>query len=268
MNSQLLIGQYWPEESVVHEMDPRAKFVLTFVIMAALLCANTTLSLGVAAVFVLAFYALARIPFKQALKALTPLLFLVAFVVIFNILFIRGGYVFFEWGIFCVSEGGFIKAAFIGTRLVLLLLGVCLLTLTTTTFDITHAFEFALKPLAKVGVPVHEMGMVLGIALRFLPLFFNEFLTLQQAQESRGAQLSGGGFRGVRALSSFVIPLFSSVFRHADTLSQAMDARCYHGASGKTMLNPPHFEVRDALGCVLVVVMLALVLVVNIISIS
>lgn len=183
MPDRAIIGQYWPEDSLVHAMDPRVKFILSFVLMAAVFCAATPLSLAVAALFVVGFYAASRIPLLQAIRAIGPLLVLVVLTALLNVLFVQGGHVYFEFGIICVSEKGIQSAIFIGCRLLLLLMGMSLLTLTTTTLDITAAFERLMAPLARIGVPAHELGMILGIALRFLPQFMTELGIIYRAQK-------------------------------------------------------------------------------------
>ena len=191
-----IIGQYWPEDSLVHAMDPRVKFILSFVLMAAVFCAATPLSLAVAALFIVGFYAASRIPLLQAIRAIGPLLVLVVLTALLNVLFVQGGHVYFEFGIICISEKGLQSAVFIGCRLLLLLMGMSLLTLTTTTLDITAAFERLMAPLSRIGVPAHELGMILGIALRFLPQFMTELGIIYRAQKSRGAHFDANPFRG------------------------------------------------------------------------
>lgn len=262
--NQMLIGQYWPEESLVHAMDPRVKFLLSLALMAVIFCAGNPVALAVAALFILAFYGASRIPPLRALKSIGPLLVLVLFTALLNVLFVQGGHVYFQWGILCISQKGLESAAFIAVRLLLLLLAMSLLTLTTTTLDITAAFERLLRPFSRLGLPAHEMGMILGIALRFLPQFAQELSTVHKAQLSRGAHFTANPFRGgMRSLSALMVPLFSSAFRHAETLSQAMDARCYHGGTGITRLHPLKCTYRDALGCAAVACMLACVLLAN-----
>lgn len=158
MPDRAIIGQYWPEDSLVHAMDPRVKFILAFVLMAAVFCAATPLSLAVAALFVVGLYAASRTPMLQAIRAIGPLLVLVVLTALLNVLFVQGGQVYFEFGIICVSEKGLQSAAFIGCRLLLLLMGMSLLTLMTTTLDITAAFERLMAPLARIGVPAHELA--------------------------------------------------------------------------------------------------------------
>lgn len=267
MGDRAIIGQYWPEESLVHAMDPRVKFLLSIVLMVAVFCAATPLALAVAALFIVGFYAAARIPLLRAVGAIGPLLILVVFTALLNVLFVQGGEIYFQWGIICISEKGLQSAVFIGCRLFLLLLGMSLLTLTTTTLDITAAFERLLMPLAKLGVPAHELGMILGIALRFLPQFMTELGIIYRAQISRGAHFNVNPFKGgVQTLTALMIPLFTSAFRHAETLSLAMEARCYHGGNGRTRLAPLHMTWRDAVGTGALVLMLVAVIATNFIA--
>lgn len=264
MPDRAIIGQYWPEDSLVHAMDPRVKFILSLVLMAAVFCVTTPLSMAVAALFVAGFYAASRIPLLQAVRAIGPLLVLVVLTALLNVLFVQGGEVYFELGIICISEKGLQSAAFIGCRLLLLLLGMSLLTLTTTTLDITAAFERLLAPLARLGVPAHELGMILGIALRFLPQFMTELGVIYRAQKSRGAHFNANPFNGgIQSLTALLIPLFTSAFRHAETLSCAMEARCYHGGEGTTRLDPLRLTWRDGAGAAAVTIMLGAVIAVN-----
>ena len=268
VGDRAIIGQYWPEDSVVHAMDPRAKFVLSLVLMAAVFCAGTPVALAVAALFIVGFYGAARIPLPQAVGALGPLIILVLVTALLNVLFVQGGQVYFEWGIICISEKGLQSAVFIGCRLFLLLLGMSLLTLTTTTLDITAAFERLLAPAARLGVPAHELGMILGIALRFLPQFMTELGVIYRAQVSRGARFDANPFKGgMRMLTALMVPLFASAFRHAETLSAAMEARCYHGGNGRTRLDPLRLTWRDGAGTAAVLIMLAAVIAANFIPV-
>lgn len=267
MGERAIIGQYWPEESLVRAMDPRVKFILSFVLMAAVFCAGTPLALGVAALFVVGFYAASRIPLLQALRAIGPLLILVVFTALLNVLFVQGGEIYFQWGIICISEKGLQSAVFIGCRLLLLLMGMSLLTLTTSTLDITAAFERLMTPLSRLGVPAHELGMILGIALRFLPQFMTELGIIYRAQISRGAHFNINPFKGgVQTLTALMIPLFTSAFRHAETLSLAMEARCYHGGNGRTRLDPLRATWRDAVGTGALALMLVAVIATNYVS--
>ncbi|MGI6104802.1 MAG: energy-coupling factor transporter transmembrane component T family protein [Raoultibacter sp.] len=259
-----IIGKYWPGNSPIHRMDPRAKMIMALVVMVIVFCAQSFIGLGVAAFFVVAFIAIAQIPFGQACRSILPLIFIVIITALFNIFFVQGGTVLFEWAFIRISEGGLYQAAFIGTRLTLLLFSMSLLTLTTTTLDITDAFEYLLTPFARIGIPAHELSMIMGIALRFLPQFIFEFQTIYRAQISRGAQLSASPFKGgLHMVSSLIIPLFTSAFRHAETLSLGMDARCYHGGPGRTRLRPLHYGPLDRNAIFVLVAMFVLIVATN-----
>ena len=217
------------------------------------------------ALFATALFVIARIPLGQALKSIAPLAFIVVISALINLFFVQGGAVYLDWGWLCISAEGAHTAAFTAVRLTLLLLSGSLLTLTTTTLDITEAFERLLAPLRRIGVPAHEFALVMGIALRFLPQFVDEFRTIRAAQLSRGAKLASSPTRsGLAGLTSLLVPLFASAFRHAETLSYAMDARCYHGADGRTRLHDLAFSRQDALAAFVLVAASALIVVLSI----
>ena len=239
-------GSYVPGTSPVHKLDARAKLLLGCAFIVITLNARSFLALIPVALFVVGAYALARIPARKALRSLAPLMFIVVIASIMNLFVVQGGPVYFEWAFIRVSEQGVFTCLLIACRLLLMMAGMSLVTLTTMTLDLTEAFERLLSPFARIGVPAHEIGMIMGIALRFMPQFANELAVVYHAQVSRGARLSNSPARGVRMLTSLMVPLFTSVFRHAETLSAAMDARCYHGGEGRTHLHPLRFAPRDA----------------------
>jgi len=245
-------------------MDPRAKLLLSLATVVIIFCAMSFWGLAVCALFVFGFFTLARIPFGKALKSVGPLFFIVVITMLFNIFYVQGGTVLIRWAFVTVSVGGLYQAAFIGCRLTLLLLAMSLLTLTTATLDITDAFEYLLSPFARFGLPAHELSMMMGIALRFLPQFALELQTLYRAQISRGANFSSSPLKGgLQMLGSLVVPLFTSAFRHAETLSSAMDARCYHGGSGRTRLHPLCYSSLDRNALIVLAALLVLVVATN-----
>lgn len=247
MRGNALFGRYWPAESPIHRLDPRTKIVGTVALIVILFCADSPFALAVPTAFALALCLIARIPLTQALRSIAPLAFIIVLGALFNLFFEQGGEIYVDWGWLRISHDGAALAAFVTVRLTVLLLTGSLLTMTTTTLDVTEAFERLLAPLARAGVPAHEFALVLGIALRFLPQFTSEFHTIRIAQEARGAKLATSPTRtGLASLTSLLVPLFTSAFRHADTLSAAMEARCYHGAVGRTRLHPLAFATRDA----------------------
>lgn len=258
IGDKALFGRYWQAESPIHRLDPRTKITGTLVLVVSLFCAGSYAGLAVIAAAMIAVFLMARVPLLQALRSILPLLFIVALTVIFNLAFVQGGTVYADWGWLVISEAGVQTAVFMGIRLTLLLLSGSLLTLTTTTIDITEATESMLKPFARLRFPAHEFAMILGIALRFLPQFANEFGIIRTAQLSRGAKLASSPLHsGMSGLTSLIVPLFTSVFRHADTLSQAMEARCYHGGTGRTRLHPLQFARRDAWAAIVLAALLA-----------
>ena len=225
-------GSYYPGESPLHRLDPRAKLLLGCAFIVIALCARNVAALGAVAVFVAALYLASRIPLGYAARSLAPLLFIVVVASLLNLFVNQEGAVLVEWAFVRITTGGVGACLFIAARLVLIL-------------DLTEALEKLLSPFARFGLPAHELGMIMGIALRFLPQFATELVTVYHAQISRGAGLDSSPVRGMRMLSSLMIPLFTSAFRHAETLSAAMDARCYHGGEERTRLHPLKLSARD-----------------------
>lgn len=264
MNSRALFGRYWPADSPIHHLDPRTKLIAVPLFVILLFVAKTPLGLGILAIAELGCFALAHIPLSSALRSVVPLLFIVVLTALFNLCYVQGGTVYLEAGWVRITELGVTTAVFVAVRLTLLLLSGSLLTLTTTSLAITDATERLLAPLRHIGVPVHEFAFVMGVALQFLPQFALEFSHIRTAQLARGARFSTSPHaRGPAALSSLLVPLFASVLRHSDTLSNAMDARCYHGANGRTSLHPLRFKQHDVLSCIAMAVLAALVVVAN-----
>lgn len=259
-------GSYVPGESPVHKLDPRTKLLLGCVFIVLLLCSRNVAALALAALFVLGAYLLARIPVRRALQSLAPLMLIVVLVAVLNLFTVQGGAVLFALGPLCISAAGAGAAAFMGARLTIMMLGMSLITLTTPTIDLSEALEKLFHPLARFGFPAHELGMILGIALRFMPQFATELSAVHNAQVSRGASLGSSPVRGVHMVSSLAVPLFASVFRHAETLSAAMDARCYHGGEGRTHLKPLHFAARDALAACAVLALLVAIVFANLLA--
>lgn len=259
-----LFGRYWKADSLIHRLDPRFKVLGTLGLVVIVFCAQNFWALGFLALVFMGLFLLGRIPLGQALRSILPLSFIIAITMLFNIFIGQGGAVYLDWGWVKISETGVYTAFFVGLRLLLLLLSGSLLTLTTPSFDITEAFESLLSPLGRLGFPSHEFAFIMGLALRFVPMFVDEFHQIRVSQLSRGARLSTSPFRsGMGALLSLLVPLFASVFRHADILSAALDARCYHGAKGRTRLHPLSFQSRDIAAAVFLGVLLVLTLVIS-----
>lgn len=259
-------GSYCPGESPLHKLDPRAKLLLGCAFIAIVLCAQNFAGICIAALFVGVLYVLSGIPAGKALRSLAPLLFIAVFASLLNLFIIQTGETVAQLGFIRISEGGVHQCTFIGSRLVVMMAGMSLLTMTTMTLDLTEAFERVLSPLARFGFPAHELGMIMGIALRFMPQFASELVTIYHAQVSRGAALEGSPVKGMRILSSLMIPLFTSAFRHAETLSSAMDARCYHGSVGRTRMHPLRFAARDAVAVAVFAALLGCIVAANVLA--
>ena len=241
-----VIGRYWPGTSPLHRMDARAKLLLALALMAVVFVAQSFLGLAVCAAFVFGFFRLAGIPIRSAFKSIAPRAFSVVVTALLNVFFVQGGTVLFEWWIIRISEAGLWQAAFIACRLLLLLLGMSLLTLTTATLDITDAFEYLLHPFSRIGVPAHELSMMMSIALRFIPTLIQETDKIISAQKARGADFDSGNLmQKAKALIPILIPLFLSSFRRAEELAIAMECRCYHGDEGRTSLRQLTMHGRD-----------------------
>lgn len=262
MNEVFSFGSYYPGESVLHRLDPRTKLLggLAFLIISLL--AGSFAALGVIAAFVGVLYVLAGVPAGRAARSLAPLLAIVAVVSLLNLFTDQDGAAVVQLGFIRIYEGGIHAFAFMGARMLLMMCAMSLVTMTTMTLDLTHAVERLLAPFSRVGLPAHELGMMLGIALRFMPQFATELQVTYRAQVSRGARVASGPLGAVRMLSSVSIPLFTSIFRHAETLSAAMDARCYHGEQGRTRLHPLAFARRDAIAAAVLLALGAIVAVV------
>ena len=264
MAEQALFGRYWEADSVIHSLDPSTKLVGVIFMMVVAFSAGNFPAIILVAVATIAFCLIGNVPISQALRSIAPLSFIIVLTALFNLFWVQGGAVYMQWGPLQISEEGVRMAVFISIRLTILLLSGSLLTLTTTTLDITEAFERLLAPLARFGVPAHEFALILGIALRFLPQFAEELHTIRIAQLARGAKLATSPTRsGIAGLTSLLVPLFASAFRHADTLASAMEARCYHGAQGRTRLQPLAFARRDALAVCVLAGLLVLTIVIS-----
>ncbi len=249
MLRDITIGQHFPGNSVLHTMDPRLKLVLTIAYIIMLFVGSNFVGLAVAVVFLAALYLTAKIPLKVILKSLKPIIPIILFTSVLNVFLMTGkGQPLVHWGIINIYEEGVRYAVMIAVRIVCLIAGTSLLTYTTSPIVLTDAIERLLRPLAKLHLPVHELAMMMTIALRFIPTLIEETEKIMNAQKARGAQLDSGKLvQRVKALVPVLIPLFVSAFRRADELAVAMECRCYHGGEGRTRLKQMHMTARDVL---------------------
>ena len=246
MLKDITLGQYFPGNTPIHRMDPRTKLLLTMVYIVALFLCKGFFSYAVALVFLVTAVAVSRIRLKALFKGLKPLLILIAFTALLN-LFYTDGTVLVRFWIFKITREGVRNACFLVLRIVMLVAGTFLLTNTTSPISLTDGLESLLSPLKKIRFPVHELSMMMSIALRFIPTLIEETDKIISAQKARGADFETGGLiRRAKALLPVLVPLFVSAFRRADELAVAMECRCYHGGEGRTKLRQLRFGARDA----------------------
>lgn len=238
MLKDISIGQFFPGNSVVHRIDPRVKLILTVLYIVMLFVIKNPLAFLVAIAFVLIVIKIAKIPLLIVLRSVKPILPLILFTSILNMFFITGeGAPLFSWWIFTVYKEGVRLAVVMSVRIVCLIIGASLLTYTTSPIVLTDALERLFKPLKKIHFPVHEMAMMMTIALRFIPTLIEETDKIMSAQKARGADLETGGLmKRAKALIPILIPLFISAFRRAEDLALAMECRCYRGDIGRTRM--------------------------------
>jgi energy-coupling factor transport system permease protein len=238
MLRDITIGQHFPGNSLVHRFDPRLKLVLTIAYIVLLFAASNPLGLTLSILFLAVMYRLAKIPGKMILKSLKPILPIVVFTAVLNLFFVSGeGEPLVHIGFLTIYAEGVRYAVLMAVRVMALIAGTSLLTYTTSPIVLTDAIEQLLKPLGKLHFPVHELAMMMSIALRFIPTLIEETDKIMNAQKARGAQLDSGTLKQrIQALVPVLIPLFISAFRRADELAMAMECRCYRGGDGRTRL--------------------------------
>ncbi len=264
MFRDITIGQYYPVDSVIHRLDPRTKIAGTLVYIISLFLFHSFLGFVAAVTAFLGVVILSKVPFRYIVKGLKPIVIVLLFTVLCNI-FLTGGTELFRWHFISVTKEGLYRGGFMGLRLILLILGSSMMTYTTTPNQLTDGLERALAPLKWIHVPVHEMAMMMSIALRFIPILVEETDRIRKAQMARGADMESGGLiRRAKALVPIFIPLLVSAFRRAFDLAMAMEARCYHGGKGRTKMHPLRYHFRDAIGWLYLIVYVAIVFVMRI----
>ena len=248
MIRDITIGQYYPAQSPIHRLDPRVKIVCTLIFLVSLFVQNSVLGYALAFVFLACMIHVSKVPAKFIGKGLKPIVILLLFTVAMNLFLTRGGAVLFHWGIITITETGLRTSVFMAVRLVLLVAGSSLMTFTTTPNGLTDGLEKLLHPLNRILVPVHEISMMMSIALRFFPILLEETDKIMKAQIARGADFESGNIiQRAKAMIPILVPLFVSAFRRANDLAMAMEARCYHGGEGRTKMKPLKYHYQDRL---------------------
>ena len=264
MLRDITIGQYFPGDSIIHRLDPRFKIVITLLYIVMLFSGGNYLCLLVGAVYTFGAILLSRIPMKMFWKSVKPLLPFLLITAALNLLLMGTGEVLWQWKFLKITENGLNTSVFMVIRIVLLIMGSSLLTYTTSPITLTDAIERLLSPLRKVKFPVHELAMMMSIALRFIPTLIEETDKIMSAQKARGAEIDTGSFTTrAKNLISILVPLFISAFRRADELATAMECRCYHGGEGRTRMKQLKMSIIDLWGFLFTAVFLAGVIVLN-----
>ena len=246
MIRDITLGQYYPAKSVLHELDPRVKLAATLIFVVSLFVAKGPVGYALATVFLGIVIRLSKVPFRFMTKGLKSIVMLLMITVVFNLFLLDGDVVFWHFGFLRITDRGIRTAVMVGIRLIYLILGSSVMTLTTTPNDLTDGLEKLLSPLKKIHVPVHDMSMMMSIALRFIPILLEETDKIMKAQIARGADFESGNIiQRAKAMIPILVPLFVSAFRRANDLAMAMEARCYHGGEGRTKMKPLKYRARD-----------------------
>jgi len=246
MIRDITIGQYYPANSIVHRLDPRVKIMCTLFYLISLFLFKSVLGYAIALLFLSFCIRLSKVPFKFIVKGLKPIIMLLMITVIFNLFLTVGGDTLIQIWKLRVTTEGLRTAVFMAVRLIFLIMGSSLMTFTTTPNALTDGIEKLLAPLNIVKAPVHEVAMMMSIALRFIPILLEETDKIMKAQIARGADLESGNIiQKAKSMIPILVPLFVSAFRRASDLAMAMEARCYHGGEGRTKMKPLVYRKRD-----------------------
>ncbi|MDX9888799.1 MAG: energy-coupling factor transporter transmembrane component T [Anaerovoracaceae bacterium] len=260
MIRDITLGQYFPEESPIHKLDPRVKIIMALVFIVALFLVKDFIGFAIAATSMAIVIALSKVPFGFLVRGLKPILIIIIFTFTVN-MFMIGGEVLWKWGFLHITREGLNTAVFMAIRLILLIMGSSLLTLTTKPINLTDGIESLLKPLRIFKVPAHELAMMMTIALRFIPTLLEETDKIMKAQMARGADFESGNILNrAKSLIPLLVPLFISAFRIAQDLALAMEARCYRGGDNRTRMNAIKIGLRDGFALFLLFLFVAVII--------
>ena len=262
MIRDITIGQYYPADSVIHKLDPRVKLFATLIYIVALFSFKGIVGLAVITGGLVAVIKLSKVPFKFMVRGLKAIVILLLITSLFNLLFTPGDVVLWQWGNLQITNVGIVNSVLMTIRLIYLILGTSIMTLTTTPNQLTDGLEKSLSPLNKIHVPVHAIAMMMSIALRFIPILIEETDKIMKAQMARGADFESGNLvQKAKSMVPLLVPLFVSAFRRAEDLAMAMEARCYNGGEGRTKMKPLVYSNMDRVAYLILWVFLAVVIV-------
>ncbi len=264
MLKNITIGQHFPGDSVIHKLDPRIKILSVFLFILSLFFIDSFYPYILVVLLIGAVVATSKVPVTFILRGLKPLIFLIALTFSINV-FMTKGEVLFELGPLTATKEGLIQATFMALRLIFLVIGTSLLTLTTSPISLTDGIEKLLNPFRKIGVPAHELAMMMTIALRFIPTLLEETDKIMKAQMARGADFESGNIISrAKSLVPLLVPLFISAFRRADELAMAMEARCYRGGENRTRMKELKLEMRDLFAGIVMVAFFTTLLIIRV----
>ena len=264
MIRDITIGQYYPAESRIHRLDPRVKIVCTLLFLVSLFVQNSLPGYVIATIYLACVIRLSRVPLKYILKGLKPVVILLLFTVVMNLFLTDGGEILVQFGIFTITENGLRTSVFMAVRLMYLVTGSSIMTFTTSPNGLTDGMEKLLHPLNRFNVPVHEVAMMMSIALRFIPILLEETDKSMKSQQARGADFESGNIiQRAKAMVPILVPLFVSAFRRANDLAMAMESRCYHGGEGRTKMKPLHYHGSDRAAYFITLIYLVIMFVVG-----
>ena len=262
MLKDITLGQYFPGDTVAHRLDARTKILLVMLYIIALFCAKSFTAYALLAAVLAVCVRVSRVGLRSLVRGLKPVLFIIVFTALLNLFFTPGERYVLEWGFLRVSDTGLRNAVFMVLRIMLLIMGTFLMTYTTSPISLTDGLERLLNWMKRLRVPVHELAMMMSIALRFIPTLIEETDKIMSAQKARGADFDTGNLmQKARALVPLLVPLFISAFRRADELAVAMECRCYHGGEGRTRLRQLRYRGIDYAALALGVALVAAVVV-------
>ncbi len=261
MLRDITIGQYYPAHSVVHKLDPRVKLMATLIYIIALFSFQGVVGFALVTAFLILIIRLSKVPFSYMVKGLKGIVILMAITALFNLFLTPGEVVLLQVWKLTITLEGVKNAGFMLIRLIYLIVGTSIMTLTTTPNQLTDGLEKAMMPLRKIHVPVHAIAMMMSIALRFIPILIEETDIIMKAQMARGADFENGNLiKRAKNMVPLLVPLFISAFRRADDLAMAMEARCYIGGEGRTRMKPLRYDKRDYMAYLLLIGFLVLVI--------
>lgn len=257
MTRDITFGQYYPADSFIHKLDPRTKLIASIIFVVAMFVCKSYYSYLACFIFLILCVWVSKVPVSSVLKTVKTIVFVIVITVLINIFFYAEGKPLVSWWIISITDQGLMFASKMAMRLAFLVIGTSLITLTTTPMSLTDGLESLFKPLKAIGFPVHDVAIIMSIALRFIPTLMEEIDKIMMAQKARGASFDSGGLiKRAKALIPILIPLFVSTFRRADELALALDSRCYNATPNRTKMKLLVFTYKDALSLLFVALFL------------